>query len=177
MIILLTGSPGIGKTTAIIKAVEMLKARRKISVGGMITREVREDSRVGFEIIDLTYGKKGWLAHINQPEGPKIGKYRVNLRDLEEIGVKALVDALEKADLVICDEIGPMELTSAMFRQVIKRLAKSNKPILGSIHIKLSETLIDELKECKDLKVLKMTYSNRDFVPFILFKELVKLLR
>ena len=91
MIILLTGPPGIGKTTAIMKAVEALKARKGLKIGGMITREVREGGkRVGFQIIDLVSNRTGWLAHINQPEGPKISKYRVNLRDLEEIGVKAL---------------------------------------------------------------------------------------
>ena len=55
MILLLTGAPGIGKTTAILKAVEMLKSRKKIIVGGMITKEIRKnDKRIGFQLIDLS---------------------------------------------------------------------------------------------------------------------------
>ena len=178
MIILLTGPPGIGKTTAIMKAVEALKARKGLKIGGMITREVREGGkRVGFQIVDLVNNRTGWLAHINQPEGPKISKYRVNLRDLEEIGVKALEDAIKEADLIICDEIGPMELISKKFREVVKKLANSGKPVLGTIHYKLSESLIEELKECPHLKVIKMTFTNRDFIPFLLFKEVSKLVK
>ena len=68
-VLLLTGAPGVGKTTVLIKTVDALKAKG-VSVGGMISREAREGNvRVGFEIIDLTNGKHGWLAHINQKNG------------------------------------------------------------------------------------------------------------
>ncbi|MEM3153495.1 MAG: nucleoside-triphosphatase, partial [Candidatus Bathyarchaeia archaeon] len=39
-ILLITGSPGVGKTTLLLKVVEALKARG-CSVGGMVSREVR----------------------------------------------------------------------------------------------------------------------------------------
>jgi nucleoside-triphosphatase len=39
-IFLLTGSPGVGKTTLLLKVVEALRAKG-YSVGGMISREVR----------------------------------------------------------------------------------------------------------------------------------------
>jgi nucleoside-triphosphatase THEP1 len=76
-VLLLTGAPGVGKTTVLVKTVDVLKARG-ISVGGMISREAREsNARVGFEIIDLIRGKRGWLAHVNQKIGPQVGRYRV----------------------------------------------------------------------------------------------------
>ncbi|MGB9756561.1 MAG: nucleoside-triphosphatase, partial [Candidatus Bathyarchaeales archaeon] len=75
-VLLLTGSPGIGKTTVLLKASTALKAKG-YSVGGMISREVRLcGTRVGFEILDLKSGTRGWLAHVNQPTGPQVGKYR-----------------------------------------------------------------------------------------------------
>jgi nucleoside-triphosphatase len=87
--------------------VDALKAEG-FSVGGMISREVREGNvRVGFEILDLTNSKHGWLAHVNQKNGPQVGKYHVNLDDLEEIGSKAIIDAAEKCDVVAVDEVGP----------------------------------------------------------------------
>lgn len=47
-VLLLTGAPGVGKTTVLTKTVDALKANG-ISVGGMICREVREEGgRVGF---------------------------------------------------------------------------------------------------------------------------------
>ncbi|GAH12043.1 unnamed protein product, partial [marine sediment metagenome] len=74
-LILVTGPPGIGKTSILRRTVKELK-NRKYAVGGMICREVREAGvRVGFEIMDLSTGTRGWLAHVNQPTGPRIGKY------------------------------------------------------------------------------------------------------
>ncbi len=79
-ILLLTGTPRVVKTTVLTKTVDALKAKGFIA-GGMISREAREGNvRVGFEIVDLTHGKYGWLAHINQKRGPQIGKYHVNLK-------------------------------------------------------------------------------------------------
>jgi len=53
-VLLVTGAPGIGKTTVVTKTIEMLKAEG-LSVGGIISREIRDGkSRVGFEIVDLT---------------------------------------------------------------------------------------------------------------------------
>ena len=93
-VLILTGAPGVGKTTVLTKTVDALKAKG-VSVGGMISREVRESNvRVGFEILDLTNGKHGWLAHVNCQSGPQVGKYHVNLQDLDNIGTAAITQAL-----------------------------------------------------------------------------------
>ena len=39
-VMILTGAPGVGKTTVLTKTVDALKAKG-VSVGGMISREVR----------------------------------------------------------------------------------------------------------------------------------------
>jgi nucleoside-triphosphatase len=137
----LTGSPGIGKTTVLIKAVEALKTGGA-SVGGMISREAREGNvRVGFEIIDLTNNKHGWLAHVNQKKGPQVGKYHVNLLDLENIGAKAIMEAVGKCDIVAIDEIGHMELFSQKFKQAVKQALESQKPVLAIVHAKAKDPL------------------------------------
>ena len=75
--LLLTGKPGVGKTTVLMKAVSALK-EKGYRVGGIISREVREDkTRVGFEILDLSSGRRGWLARVNKEHGPQVGKYSV----------------------------------------------------------------------------------------------------
>ncbi|RLE84656.1 MAG: NTPase, partial [Thermoprotei archaeon] len=46
--VLVTGRPGIGKTTAVLRAAEELR-RRGLRIGGMVSREVRRGGvRVGF---------------------------------------------------------------------------------------------------------------------------------
>jgi nucleoside-triphosphatase len=103
----------------LLRVVEAMKAKG-YSVGGMVTRDVRTSgTRVGFEITDLSSGNRGWLASVHERRGPHVGKYRVNIDDLNELGVKAVLNACEKLDVVIVDEVGPMELFSEKFREAV----------------------------------------------------------
>src|SRR3990172_3834179 len=125
-VLLITGSPGVGKTTTLTKVVDIVR-KRDYSVGGMISREVREaGTRVGFEILDLSTQKCGWLAHVNQKTGPQVGKYRVNLEDLDNVGAKAIIEASENCDIVAIDEIGPMELFSEKFKEAMRKALESS---------------------------------------------------
>ena len=161
-LILITGPPGIGKTSILRRTVKELK-HRKYNVGGMVCREVREAGvRVGFEILDLSTGARGWLAHVNQPTGPKIGKYHVNVTDLEVIGVGAVLDAVQNADILAVDEIGPMELTSEAFNNALVKAVESSKPLLGTLRYDLSNPLVNSIKTRDETEILKVTYKNRE---------------
>ena len=128
----------------------------------MICREVREGGvRVGFEIMDLSTETRGWLAHVNQPTGPKIGKYHVNLTDLEVIGVGAILDALQNADVLAVDELGPMEFSSTAFSKALVKAVESSKPLIGTIHYGLENPIIDNIKKREETEIFKVTYKNR----------------
>ena len=170
-LLLITGSPGVGKTTLLLKVAEALKAKG-YSVGGMISRDVRTSgSRVGFEVTDLNSGNKGWLASVHQEGGPQVGKYRVNVDDLNGIGVKAIVEAVEKLDVVVVDEIGPMELFSVKFREAVKKAVESKKLVVSTIHWKMSGELIDSMKKREDAEIHVLTNENRDRVPEEIVRE------
>jgi nucleoside-triphosphatase len=170
-VLLITGAPGVGKTTVLINAVEALKAEG-VSVGGMISREAREgNARVGFEILDLTSGKRGWLANVNQKNGPQVGKYRVNLQDVENIGAKAVMEAVEKCSVVAIDEIGPMELYSQKFKQAVKQALLDQKPALAVVHAKAKDPLIQEVREREDAEIFIVTLANREALPEKLRKQ------
>ena len=161
-IVFITGQPGVGKTTVLLNAIEILK-KRGYKVGGVISREVRERGvRVGFEIIDIYTGQQGWLAHVNQPEGPQVSKYRVNLDDLKTIGANSILNAIKKANAVAVDEIGPMELFSPAFKEAVVQALESNKPILGTIHHKAQDVLINSIKKREDTEILEVTHRNRN---------------
>jgi len=161
-LLLLTGSPGVGKTTVLLRVVESLKAKG-YSVGGMVSREVRSDkTRVGFEILDLSSDRRGWLAHVNQKSGPSVGKYRVNLEDLDNIGANAIVNAAENFDVVVIDEIGPMELFSEKFKEAVRRAVEGGKLVVGVVHWKARDRLIDEVKKREDIEIIVVTYENRN---------------
>jgi nucleoside-triphosphatase len=175
-ILLLTGAPGIGKTTVLIKAVDALKAEG-ISVGGMVSRETREgNTRVGFEIIDLAKGKKGWLAHVNQKTGPQVGKYHVNTIDLENIGVQAIVDATEKSYAIAIDEIGPMELFSQEFKQAVKKALESGKPMLVVVHAKARDPLITYAMQRDNSELFTIKLVNRESLSQQLCEKVLSVL-
>ena len=160
-LLFITGSPDTGKTSVLLKTIAVLKARG-CSVGGMVSREVRTcGARVGFEILDLSSGRRGWLAHVNQKHGPRIGKYRVNLEDLDNIGAEAIASAVENADVVAIDEIGPMELHSERFKEAVKKAVESRKLVVGTVHWKARDELIERVKAREDAEIYRVTYENR----------------
>ncbi|MFQ6095434.1 MAG: NTPase [Candidatus Bathyarchaeia archaeon] len=176
-ILLLTGTPGIGKTTVVQRAANEILARG-FKVGGMMTREVREGrTRIGFEIEDLSTSRKGWLARINQPSGPRISKYRVNLKDLEEIGARAIQDAVLQADVIVIDEIGPMELFSQPFKNMVMEAIHSEKAILGTIHHRARGPFIEDIKKRKDVEIIVVTFGNRDRLPDLIIEKIVNAIK
>ena len=157
----MTGAPGVGKTTVLTKTVDALKAKG-VSIGGMVSREVREGGvRVGFEILDLTSGKHGWLAHVNG-SGPQVGRYHVNLNDLDNIGTAAIMQALEKCNAIAIDEIGPMELYSQKFKQAVAQALESKKLVLAVVHGKAKDPLVTQVKRRVDAEIFNVTFSNRE---------------
>jgi nucleoside-triphosphatase len=176
-ILILTGNPGVGKTTVLAKTVSDLRGRN-VNVGGMFSREVREGSaRTGFEIVDIASAKVGCLASIKQKDGPQVGKYRVNLFDLDSIGAQAINTAIEKSDVIAIDEIGPMELFSPKFKEAAQKALESNKLVIAVVHWKAQEKMVTEAKGRKDAEVFTATIENREKLSDELFMKAVAFLR
>ncbi len=137
MKIFITGRPASGKTTLILKLLDFLKGKN-VKVGGFITKEIRaKGQRVGFEMVDLSSGKEGILAHVNVKSPLRVSKYGINLEILNRIGVKSLEEALNgKFDLLVVDEIGRMELLSKEFRRKLQEILSSDIRLVATLHLK-----------------------------------------
>jgi nucleoside-triphosphatase len=172
--IFLTGPPRIGKTTILLRSAEKLKAQG-CKLGGVVSQELREKNvRVGFEICDYRLGIKGWLAHIRQPTGSRIGKYRVNLNDLNSIGATSILNALKDSDVVLIDEVGPMELLSEDFKEAVRKAIKSPQLLLGTIHYRTRHPFIKGIKANKEVDILTVTRKNRTRLPMSIVNSFIK---
>jgi len=140
-----------------------------VKVGGMTSGDLRSESaRVGFEIRNLMTDEVGVLAHVSQSTGPRIGKYRVNSESLDKTGTAAICSAFKDADLIVIDEVGPMELTSARFRNAVRGALDCGKPVLGTVHRNAQDPLVKEIKSGKGVEVVEVTHENRDRLVDIL---------
>ena len=168
--ILITGPPRIGKSTLIEKVISRLDGPST----GFFTKEIKDKKRrAGFSIVTLD-GKTGVLAHQDINGRPRVGKYGVNIEELERIAVPSMRPA-ESDTIVVIDEIGKMECYSALFRETLVNVLDSPNPVLASIAIK-GPPFIEEIKERKDILLFHVTEKNRnDLVEEILI--LLKTLR
>lgn len=171
--IFLTGPPRIGKTTIILKVVSLIRDKN-VKVGGMVSQEILErGNRVGFKVIDILNSVEGVLAHVNRESGPQVGKYRVCLEDLERIGAKAILSACEKADVVVIDEVGPMELYSEPFKDAVIRALDSGKIVLGTIHWRAKTSFTEMIRRRDDVKIVEVRYENRNTLPKTISEEIL----
>src|SRR6266571_3269214 len=155
--VLLTGRPGCGKTTLIKRVVNKLA----LPAGGFYTEEIRGGGqRVGFKIITLE-GKEAIFAHVDFKTRERVGKYGLNLSALEAVGVKAIRESGRAQQLVVTDEIGPMELRSAIFRDAVSEALDSNVPILATITAR-SLPFADAIKKRPDVIVIEVRQDNRE---------------
>ncbi len=157
MNILITGQPGVGKTTLIQKVVADLGRRCQ----GFYTREIQENrsGRVGFEIVTLD-GKRSLLAHVARITPQRLGKYFVQLENIDRVIIPCLEEAIAGAELVVIDEIGKMELFSRGFQEVVLRALDAPVPVLGSITL-ADLPLVRQLKARPDVTILTLRPDNR----------------
>ncbi|KAI3462310.1 hypothetical protein Pfo_018973 [Paulownia fortunei] len=182
---LVTGPPGVGKTTLIIRVLESLKqSNPSLKIQGFYTREVREGSeRVGFEVVTLD-GRRGPLASTNissreSQRWPNVGRYKVDISSFESLALPEL-QVKEDTDLFIIDEVGKMELFSSSFFPAVLRVLESNIPLLASVPVPKSGRDIPgvaRLKNHPGATIYTLNTSNRDAMKEQIYSNLVDLLQ
>jgi nucleoside-triphosphatase len=154
--VLLTGRPGCGKTTLIRHVVNDLA----LPAGGFYTEEIRQRGRrVGFKLVTLD-GKETVFADVNFKTSERVGKYGLDLAKLETVGIAAVREAVHTRKLVVIDEIGPMEIRSAIFRDAVNQALDSSVSILATI-VARSLPFTDAIKKRPDVSMVEVCPENR----------------
>jgi nucleoside-triphosphatase len=157
--IFITGLPGCGKTTLIMEILKELN----FGAGGFYTSEIKEGGRrLGFTIKTLN-GQEGVLAHVNIKSPFRVSKYKVNIKDLEDIGVKSILDSLRENKMIVIDEVGAMEMKSEEFKKAVETALNSKNKVLGTIKL-IPDPFTNKIKKRKNVKILYLTRENREKV-------------
>ena len=165
--IAITGRPGVGKSTVCRNILEHLTC----TYGGMVSADIRiEGERVGFGITDISTKEQGILAH-KDDHGPCVGKYNVNLDDLNNIGVNSIKNALSY-NLVVIDEIAPMEFKSQEFVKIVEKALDSGKDMLVVLHQKSNHPLAQRIRE--EFELYTVTEDNRESIVAVIVNRIRK---
>jgi nucleoside-triphosphatase len=156
--LLVTGKPGVGKTTLIAKIVERLQASARLA--GFTTTEVRDSTgeRIGFDVVTVD-GKHGELARVGFKSRFRVGRYGVNLESLERLTLPAL--ARRDVNLIVIDEIGKMECYSSRFRRAVEDALDSSVSVLATLGVR-PLPFLQAIRDRPDIEIITLTEANRN---------------
>jgi nucleoside-triphosphatase len=152
--LLLTGPPGCGKTTVVLRLVERLLG---IRLAGFYTQELREHgTRAGFEAVGLATGQHAPLAHVCSRSRPRVGRYGVEMASLARMVEAELGRPPDGVDLCVVDEIGTMELLCPEFVEAVPRLLDGPVPMVAAVALRGGGP-IAEVKARQKVRLVEVT--------------------
>ena len=188
--VFLTGRPGVGKTTAVRRAVDLLMTSSKdtgsgLDIDGFYTEERRErGKRTGFDVVTVD-GQRKSLADIipKEPDPSRrrprhvVGQYAVNVAQFESIALPVMRKCIEKSSstqqVVIVDEVGKMEAFSPEFLRSVQALLEnsSGTRVLGTIPLEGRSypaplnAVLQAIHAHPQCMVVEVTERNRRDIP------------
>jgi nucleoside-triphosphatase len=158
-ILLITGVPGIGKTTVIRKVAASLPG---VKISGFYSEEIRvNNARQGFELVTFQ-GQRFVMAHVDLASVYRVGRYGVTVAVID-IAIENALPEERSTKLFIIDEIGKMECFSSLFVKRMTSILDSGKPVIATIALK-GGGFIAEVKNRPGIELWEMTTKNRDLM-------------
>jgi nucleoside-triphosphatase len=155
--VLITGPPGVGKTTLTLRVIDLLRERGE-QLAGFTTSDVRRGGRrTGFVITGIG-GLERTLA-VTGGAGPRVGSYGVDVEAFEEVALLELENGLELGTTLVIDEIGKMELLSRRFQALLPAIFEA--PRLLATVLQRRHPLMDAYKDRADVRLITIGPHNR----------------
>ncbi len=160
-LILLSGQPGVGKSSACLRLVQELR-RHGRTAGGIVTL-ARGRERYA---LDVACGEERLLAAEGEMQaGPRCGRFHF-LRETLGWGNRVVAQAIaDRVDLVVLDEVGPLELDQADgFRPALRALLAGTGAQLVVVRPALVAA-VRALAAPRATTLWQVTSQNRDSLP------------
>jgi nucleoside-triphosphatase len=155
--VLITGAPGIGKTT-LIK--HLIRDLAPVIVRGFYKEAIFENNIIkGYRLVTTELHEQ-ILAHVYFESPEKIGNFGVNINGLNKL-VDRELNLNSGTELFIIDEIGRMECLSEQFCRQIHEILDSDVPLIASV-AQIVTPELKVLKERKDITLVQVTQKNRE---------------
>ena len=164
MHILLTGAPGVGKSTLI----DRLTAALDVPVGGFRTKKEapRPDGLCPVYIHPAAEER-----HFGADNLAGLCAVRVAARYPEVFETLGTVYLDTPAPLIVMDELGILEKDAAAFQQKVLSLLGGDRPVLAAVKAK-DTPFLSAVRSCPKARLFTVTEDNRD----ALFDEILPLL-
>ena len=175
----LTGQPGVGKTTLILKAIDALKTSpptKPPAIGGFITTERRDGrgERCGFDVVTVgtdppatgTLATKATAGSRPGKGVPAVGNYIVDVPDFERVALDVLKNTAVRPSITVIDEVGKMELHCSDFLPSVHAvMADETTTVLGTIPMpRYGRTVpaVEAVRHDPSVAVVHLKKDNRD---------------
>jgi nucleoside-triphosphatase len=89
-----------------------------------------------------------------------VGRYAIDVDAIERFGVQAVFRAVAEADLIVIDEIAPMELHAPGFVPAVEAALASDKALLIATHAHATHPVADRVRS--ELTLVRVRLGNRD---------------
>ncbi|HCU06570.1 MAG TPA: hypothetical protein DIC42_03195 [Holosporales bacterium] len=174
MKIILSGEPGIGKSTILEKILIQCATDNK-NVRGCIVKEIRNSGiRSGFKLHYLPSHKGTLLACCNRRLSLKyMSRFSVNIDAIEDELIPYIQNMSmdQESDFFIFDEIGRMQNLSPRFLPAIDSLLQVKQPLIATI-VHDNEIWSRKYKNNPNFLNFTATKQNRDSLPSLIYEKL-----